>query len=170
MDITSLRAAQADASSVISPRNLVAGKEIVSQGAAAGPSNASRHHQFQAKILSDSGTATITTDEGAEQMSMSQISGFRRTLSHANSLPGADPVPKFGVNTDKESELAEVYSSTLIIFWSKFHDSFQILDQSNNWGMDIFQVGELTGSKALTAITFSIFQVILCVLYNFTAF
>ena len=43
---------------------------------------------------------------------MSQISGFRRTLSHANSLPGGDhtPVPKFGVNTEKESELAEVRS------------------------------------------------------------
>ena len=41
---------------------------------------------------------------------MSQISGFRRTLSHANSLSGGDhtPVPKFGVTTDKESELAEV--------------------------------------------------------------
>ena len=43
---------------------------------------------------------------------MSQISGFRRTLSHANSLPGGDhtPVPKFGVNTEKESKLAEVRS------------------------------------------------------------
>ena len=36
---------------------------------------------------------------------------------------------------------------------------FQILDQSNNWGMDIFKVGELTSGKALTAIAFSIFQV-----------
>jgi hypothetical protein len=42
--------------------------------------------------------------------SMSQISGCRRTLSQANSVSGPDhaPVPKFGVATDKESELAEV--------------------------------------------------------------
>ena len=40
---------------------------------------------------------------------MSQISGVRRSLSHANSLPaGAAPLPKFGVPTDKEAELAEV--------------------------------------------------------------
>ena len=41
--------------------------------------------------------------------SMSQISGFRRSLSHANSLPGGESVPKFGVSTEKESELAEVF-------------------------------------------------------------
>ena len=40
--------------------------------------------------------------------SMSQISGFRRSLSHANSLPGGESVPKFGVSTEKEPELAEV--------------------------------------------------------------
>jgi hypothetical protein len=40
---------------------------------------------------------------------MSQISGVRRSLSHANSLPaGSAPLPKFGVQTDKESELSEV--------------------------------------------------------------
>ena len=40
---------------------------------------------------------------------MSQISGVRRSLSHANSLPaGSAPLPKFGVPTDKESELSEV--------------------------------------------------------------
>jgi len=43
---------------------------------------------------------------------MSQISGVRRSLSHANSLPaGAAPLPKFGVPTDKEAELAEVSKS-----------------------------------------------------------
>ena len=52
------------------------------------------------------------TIEEKPSESMSQISGFRRTLSHTNSLAGGDhtPVPKFGVNTEKESELAEVRS------------------------------------------------------------
>ena len=40
---------------------------------------------------------------------MSQISGVRRSLSHANSLPaGSTPLPKYGVHTDKEPELSEV--------------------------------------------------------------
>ena len=44
---------------------------------------------------------------------MSQISGVRRSLSHANSLPaGSAPLPKFGVPTDKETELSEVKKPT----------------------------------------------------------
>ncbi len=40
---------------------------------------------------------------------MSHISGVRRTLSHANSLPAGEiTLPKFGVQTEKEPELAEV--------------------------------------------------------------
>ena len=36
---------------------------------------------------------------------------------------------------------------------------FQILSQHNSWGMDLFKVGELTHSRPLTAIVYSIFQV-----------
>jgi len=115
-------------------------------------SSGNRHiHGHHAANLSSIGTAgsktvnEVTPSDGIDENpseSMSQISGFRRTLSTANSVSGPDQtlVPKFGVATDKEPELAE------------------ILDQSNNWGMDIFQVGELTAGKALTAIAFSIFQ------------
>ena len=39
---------------------------------------------------------------------MSQISGFRRTLSHANSMSDQSSVPRFGVITEKETDLAEV--------------------------------------------------------------
>ena len=54
-------------------------------------------------------TPSDVIDENPSE-SMSQISGFRRTLSTANSVSGPDNalVPKFGVATDKESELAEV--------------------------------------------------------------
>ena len=54
-------------------------------------------------------TPSDVIDENPSE-SMSQISGFRRTLSTANSVSGPDqtPVPKFGVTTDKEPELAEV--------------------------------------------------------------
>jgi len=105
------------------------------------------HHAANLSSIGTAGSKTVNEvtpsdviDENPSE-SMSQISGFRRTLSTANSVSiDHAPVPKFGVATDKESELAE------------------ILDQSNNWGMDIFQVGELTAGKALTAIAFSIFQ------------
>ena len=53
-------------------------------------------------------TPSDVIDENPSE-SMSQISGFRRTLSTANSVSiDHAPVPKFGVATDKESELAEV--------------------------------------------------------------
>ena len=39
---------------------------------------------------------------------MSQISGYKRTLSHANSIVVESNVPKFGVTSEHEEELAEV--------------------------------------------------------------
>ena len=61
------------------------------------------------KTVNEVTTPSDVIDENPSE-SMSQISGFRRTLSQANSVSGPDhaPVPKFGVATDKESELAEV--------------------------------------------------------------
>ena len=42
---------------------------------------------------------------------MSQISGYRRSLSHAKSITIDDvTMPKFGVASEKEEELAEVVS------------------------------------------------------------
>ena len=50
---------------------------------------------------------------------MSQISGVRRSLSHANSLPaGSAPLPKYGVHTDKEQELSEVRKGHLLVLSS----------------------------------------------------
>lgn len=154
MDINSLRAAQNDSISPVGARGSSSGAVKDSLVAPGLPSTSLLSSSKHLKVSSEATASSITVgtsgglqghgvdDEASSaEMSMSQISGFRRTLSHANSLPGGDHVPKFGVHTDKESELAE------------------ILDQSNNWGMDIFQVGELTTSKALTAIAFSIFQV-----------
>ncbi|XP_032321147.1 cAMP-specific 3',5'-cyclic phosphodiesterase 4C isoform X3 [Camelus ferus] len=69
---------------------------------------------------------------------MSQISGLRG-LPHSTSLPAAT-VPRFGVQTDREGQLAKE------------------LEDTNKWGLDVFKVAELSGNRPLTAIIFSIFQ------------
>ncbi|XP_039723805.1 3',5'-cyclic-AMP phosphodiesterase 4C [Pteropus medius] len=69
---------------------------------------------------------------------MSQISGLRG-LPHSASLSTA-AVPRFGVQTDQEGQLAKE------------------LEDTNKWGLDVFKVAELSGNQPLTAIIFSIFQ------------
>ncbi|KAM9688456.1 3',5'-cyclic-AMP phosphodiesterase 4C [Trichechus inunguis] len=69
---------------------------------------------------------------------MSQISSLRE-LPHSASLSAAT-VPRFGVHTDQEGQLAKE------------------LEDTNKWGLDVFKVAELSRNRPLTAITFSIFQ------------
>uniref|UniRef100_A0A8C6QGY1 Phosphodiesterase n=1 Tax=Nannospalax galili TaxID=1026970 RepID=A0A8C6QGY1_NANGA len=69
---------------------------------------------------------------------MSQISGLCG-LHHDVNLPTAT-VPRFGVQTDQEGQLAKE------------------LEDTNKWGLDVFRVAELSGNRPLTAVIFSIFQ------------
>ncbi|XP_069349896.1 3',5'-cyclic-AMP phosphodiesterase 4C isoform X1 [Eulemur rufifrons] len=69
---------------------------------------------------------------------MSQISGLHG-LRHTASLSSAT-VPRFGVQTDQEGQLAKE------------------LEDINTWGLDVFKVAELSENQPLTAIIFSIFQ------------
>ncbi|XP_059100281.1 cAMP-specific 3',5'-cyclic phosphodiesterase 4C isoform X2 [Peromyscus eremicus] len=55
------------------------------------------------------------------------------------SLP-AGAVPRFGVHTDQEGQLAKE------------------LEDTNKWGLDVFRVAELSGSRPLTAVVFSVLQ------------
>uniref|UniRef100_A0A8C9UPG3 3',5'-cyclic-AMP phosphodiesterase n=1 Tax=Spermophilus dauricus TaxID=99837 RepID=A0A8C9UPG3_SPEDA len=82
------------------------------------------------------------------QRPMSEISGLRG-LPHSASLSAAT-VPRFGVQTDEEGQLAKE------------------LEDTNRWGLDVFRVAELSGNRPLTAIIFSIFQVLSC-LYQHSA-
>uniref|UniRef100_A0A287D089 3',5'-cyclic-AMP phosphodiesterase n=1 Tax=Ictidomys tridecemlineatus TaxID=43179 RepID=A0A287D089_ICTTR len=74
------------------------------------------------------------------QRPMSEISGLRG-LPHSASLSAAT-VPRFGVQTDEEGQLAKE------------------LEDTNRWGLDVFKVAELSGNRPLTAIIFSIFQAV----------
>ncbi|XP_055397347.1 3',5'-cyclic-AMP phosphodiesterase 4C isoform X2 [Bubalus kerabau] len=69
---------------------------------------------------------------------VSQISSLRG-LPHSSSLSTAT-VPRFGVQTDQEGQLAKE------------------LEDTSKWGLDVFKVAELSGNRPLTAIMFSIFQ------------
>ncbi|XP_040097040.1 cAMP-specific 3',5'-cyclic phosphodiesterase 4C isoform X1 [Oryx dammah] len=69
---------------------------------------------------------------------VSQISSLR-ALPHSSSLSTAT-VPRFGVQTDQEGQLAKE------------------LEDTSKWGLDVFKVAELSGNRPLTAIMFSIFQ------------
>uniref|UniRef100_A0A8C8T7T7 3',5'-cyclic-AMP phosphodiesterase n=1 Tax=Peromyscus maniculatus bairdii TaxID=230844 RepID=A0A8C8T7T7_PERMB len=55
-------------------------------------------------------------------------------------LPAAAAVPRFGVHTDQEGQLAKE------------------LEDTNKWGLDVFRVAELSGSRPLTAVVFSVLQ------------
>ncbi|EDL28864.1 3',5'-cyclic-AMP phosphodiesterase 4C isoform 2 [Mus musculus] len=68
---------------------------------------------------------------------MAQITELRRS-SHT-SLPTA-AIPRFGVQTDQEEQLAKE------------------LEDTNKWGLDVFKVAELSGNRPLTAVIFSVFQ------------
>ncbi|XP_053438303.1 cAMP-specific 3',5'-cyclic phosphodiesterase 4C isoform X3 [Nycticebus coucang] len=69
---------------------------------------------------------------------MSQISGLYG-LHHSANLSVAT-VPRFGVQTNQEEQLAKE------------------LEDTKKWGLDVFKVAELSGNRPLTAIIFSIFQ------------
>ncbi|XP_051941169.1 cAMP-specific 3',5'-cyclic phosphodiesterase 4C-like [Hippocampus zosterae] len=69
---------------------------------------------------------------------MSQISGVRK-LSHSSSLSSTS-MPRFGVNTDHEDELAKE------------------LEDLNKWSFNIFQVAEFSNNRPLSCIMYTIFQ------------
>ncbi|XP_056136403.1 cAMP-specific 3',5'-cyclic phosphodiesterase 4C-like [Lampris incognitus] len=70
--------------------------------------------------------------------SMSHISGVRK-LSHSSSLSSSS-VPRFGVNTDQEDELAKE------------------LEDLEKWSFNIFRVSELSNNRPLSCMMYAIFQ------------
>ncbi|XP_036949306.1 cAMP-specific 3',5'-cyclic phosphodiesterase 4C-like [Acanthopagrus latus] len=69
---------------------------------------------------------------------MSHISGVRK-LSHSSSLSSTS-MPRFGVNTDHEDELAKE------------------LEDLDKWGFNIFRVAEFSNNRPLSCIMYTIFQ------------
>ncbi|XP_068607176.1 3',5'-cyclic-AMP phosphodiesterase 4C-like [Brachionichthys hirsutus] len=70
--------------------------------------------------------------------SMSHISGVRK-LSHSSSLSSSS-MPRFGVNTDHEDELAKE------------------LEDLNKWSFNIFRVAEFSNNRPLSCVLHAVFQ------------
>ncbi|XP_035210856.1 cAMP-specific 3',5'-cyclic phosphodiesterase, isoforms N/G-like isoform X3 [Stegodyphus dumicola] len=68
---------------------------------------------------------------------MSQISGVKKPLCHTNSLT---KLPKYGVETPHEIELGKM------------------LEEVNNWGLDIFKIDYCSEHRPLTAVGYQIFR------------
>ncbi|XP_054912575.1 cAMP-specific 3',5'-cyclic phosphodiesterase 4B-like isoform X1 [Poeciliopsis prolifica] len=84
--------------------------------------------------------------------SMSHISGVRK-LSHSSSLSSAS-MPRFGVNTDHEDELAKVP----FVVICKETSTFSELEDLNKWSFNIFKVAEFSNNRPLSCIMYAIFQ------------
>ncbi|KAK6301100.1 hypothetical protein J4Q44_G00291980 [Coregonus suidteri] len=73
-----------------------------------------------------------------KEKSMSQISGVRK-LPHSSTL-SCSSVPRFGVNTEQEDQLARE------------------LEDLDKWSFNIFRVSEFSNSRPLSCIMYAIFQ------------
>lgn len=82
---------------------------------------------------------------------MSQISGVKRPLSHTNSFTG-ERLPAHGVETPHETALGTY------------------LGEIDTWGIDIFKIGDLSLTRPLTCVAFTVFQVNVFVLIKNLAF
>ncbi|XDV49294.1 hypothetical protein PO909_018574 [Leuciscus waleckii] len=77
-------------------------------------------------------------DKEKKKRPMSQISGVKK-LTHSSSLTNSN-IPRFGVKTETEDELAKE------------------LEDVNKWGLNVFKVGEFSGNRPLTVMMHTIFQ------------
>lgn len=93
---------------------------------------------------------------------MSYISGVRK-LSHSSSLSSTS-MPRFGVNTDQEDELAKVCQPSLGRPVSCAHVYMFVLpdkelEDMDKWSFNIFRVAEFSNNRPLSCIMYAIFQV-----------
>ncbi|GAB6033422.1 hypothetical protein CHUAL_013307 [Chamberlinius hualienensis] len=77
--------------------------------------------------------------ERSHPKTMCQISGVRKPFLHTNSFTG-EKLPRHGVETPFELELGK------------------LLEEVNNWGIDVFKIAEYSNHRPLTAVTYAIFQ------------
>ncbi|XP_043207362.1 cAMP-specific 3',5'-cyclic phosphodiesterase, isoforms N/G-like isoform X6 [Amphibalanus amphitrite] len=92
----------------------------------------------QEEVDAGQGKGNTTGRSSRERSTMSQITGIKKPLCHANSLL-AETVPKYGVETTQEVELGKA------------------LEDLDKWGVDIFRITDLSGGRPLTCVMYSIF-------------
>ncbi|XP_076343668.1 3',5'-cyclic-AMP phosphodiesterase 4C-like isoform X2 [Tachypleus tridentatus] len=85
----------------------------------------------------DSNSPEPQKNHHGSSQTMSQISGVKKLLCHTNSL---SKLPKHGVETPQEEELGKE------------------LEDVDKWGVNIFQIAELSNMRPLTAVTYTIWR------------
>lgn len=91
-----------------------------------------------ARRPSPTSASTLCFHKSGHSGVMRKISGFKKPLTHTNSL---SKLPKYGVETADEDKLGT------------------LLDDVNKWGIDIFQVAAYSNSRPLTVMMYTIFRV-----------
>nr|XP_055058170.1 cAMP-specific 3',5'-cyclic phosphodiesterase 4D isoform X6 [Misgurnus anguillicaudatus] len=89
--------------------------------------------QHDMEIMSPS-----TKEKEKKKRPMSQISGVKKPTQ--SSSVAASSIPRFGVNTDQEDQLAKE------------------LEEIDRWGVDIFKISEYSNNRPLTVAMYTIFQ------------
>ncbi|XP_038559003.1 cAMP-specific 3',5'-cyclic phosphodiesterase 4D isoform X5 [Micropterus salmoides] len=83
-------------------------------------------------------TPQTQKEKEKKKLPMSQISGVKK-LQHSSSLTNSN-IPRFGVKTETEDELAKE------------------LEHVNKWGLNVFKISEFSGNRPLTVMMHTIFQ------------
>lgn len=106
-------------------------------------------------------------DREKKKRPMSQISGVKKVVQ-SPSLASVS-IPRFGVSTAQESQLAKVdtpphihthiHKQTLSMPYILTPLPLQELEEINRWGLDMFKISEFSGHRPLTVIMYSVFQV-----------
>uniref|UniRef100_A0AAR2KMS7 Phosphodiesterase n=1 Tax=Pygocentrus nattereri TaxID=42514 RepID=A0AAR2KMS7_PYGNA len=79
----------------------------------------------------------LPKDKEKKKRPMSQISGVKKpTSTHSRNVS----IPRFGVSTDQEEQLAKE------------------LEEIHKWGVDIFKISEYSGNRPLTVTMYTVFQ------------
>merc|ERR1719391_636326 len=100
--------------------------------------------EAQLDLQTEASTTGVEVDAGQLGKVMSTIKGVgTKPLQHANSvtsLPSPAKLPKYGVVTPHEEELG-------------LH-----LDNLERWGINVFKISELSNSRPLTAVAYTVFH------------
>merc|ERR1719391_1934884 len=100
--------------------------------------------EAQLDLQTEASTTGVEVDAGQLGKVMSTIKGVgNKPLQHANSvtsLPSPAKLPKYGVVTPHEEELG-------------LH-----LDNLERWGINVFKISELSNSRPLTAVAYTVFH------------
>lgn len=112
---------------------------VAAMASAASGSGTGRSRSPRSTAIETAAATAAAAAAAANAPPMSQISGYKRPLTHTNSFSG-DRLPTYGVETPHEQPLGG------------------LLADIDTWGIDIFRIGDLSQTRPLTCVAYTIFQ------------